>query len=143
MELEPSSGFQPALDRRPPVPVPPPVKLVTVDDATLPASAGMEEGLDAFYVTLLQFERDPKAGGLVYRAENFRLRFEIFDGPIARDHLRPLGIEVPSLGATEAQLIDLQYPCTRMRSLTPGLDKLALLDPAGNWIDLVEAPRIL
>jgi hypothetical protein len=132
MELEPAPDFEfrPAADRRPVIPEPPPVRLVTVDDATLPASTGSEAALDAFYMKLLRFERDAKADGIVYRAENFRLRFELVEGPIARDHLRALGIEVPSLNATETELLVL------------GHDKLALLDPAGNWLELVEATRI-
>lgn len=45
-------------DRRPILPVPPPVRLIAVDDVILFASAGDEAALDRFYVGLLHFERE-------------------------------------------------------------------------------------
>ena len=57
MELEPlSTPFVPAADHRPRIPEPPPVRLLTVDDAHLPAPAGIEVDLDGFYVQLFGFE---------------------------------------------------------------------------------------
>src|SRR5688500_12469174 len=44
-------------DRRPAMPEPPPVRLISVDDVVLLAPPGVEPLLDAFYVGLLQFER--------------------------------------------------------------------------------------
>jgi hypothetical protein len=53
-----ADGFRPTADRRPIIPEPPPVRLVTVDDAVLIAAPGQERALDAFYVGVLRFERE-------------------------------------------------------------------------------------
>src|SRR3954453_16315082 len=98
MELEqPSFVFKPRIDRRPLIPEPLPVKLVKIDDAHLPAAAGREVELDAFYVGMLRFERLDVPETLAYRAENFDLLFDVLEPPLERDTLRPLGIEVLSL----------------------------------------------
>src|SRR6266480_3944167 len=111
MELEPSAHVVlPAADCRPLIPEPLPVRLLTVDDATLHAAAGLEVPLDEFYVGLLKFERDDEPG-LAYRADNFRLCFVITDRK-------------------------LDY--TRQRGVTPGEERLVLQDPAGNWVEVVE-----
>src|SRR5262245_53357885 len=102
MELEPSQNVSlPGQDRRPLMPQPLPVRLVTVDDAELVSPAGLEKQLDDFYVTMLKFEREPldTAPGankppapdhtIVYRADNFRLRFHIFERTPPRDSVRP------------------------------------------------------
>ena len=71
--------------------------LETIEDARVVASAGLEKELDAFYVGILEFERDVKAEGIVYKAENFRLIVEVVEGPVVRDDLRMLGVVVKSL----------------------------------------------
>lgn len=142
MELEPSTNFQPDIDRRQRVPEPLPVKLVAVEDVTLPAMAGLEKEMDHFYAGLWGFEREQKESGLVYRAENFRLRFEAVEGLISRDTYRPAGIEVHSLAEAEKKLIDAELEYTRQRGLTPGTISLLLLDPAGNWVELMEAKPV-
>lgn len=202
IELEPADGkSSPAApDRRARVPEPLPVRLVAVADVRLPATAGLERQLDAFYVDLLGFAReggpprprrpaepplgmspeprrltpmppvalglknqDPSRGeaarptlgppaapptatatdeaggaGPVYEAENFRLRFDVVEGLIVRETLRPLGIEVPSLADAEAKLVEAEVEHTRQRGLAPGQETIVLLDPAGNWVELVE-----
>lgn len=167
MELEPAPAteFEPLADRRPRMAEPLPVRLVSVDDVRLSAPAGAERELDAFYVVLLGFEREdvdlkenqrprphvePLAGGsrqgatapplvLVYRAENFRLRFQTVEPPVARESLRAQGIEVPSLAEAEARLIEAEIEYTWERGLVPGRESLLLQDPAGNWVELVES----
>src|SRR4029453_2652660 len=68
LELEPATGLAPRPDRHPrmdqPLPLnlfgggePLPVNLVAVEDVRMPAPAGVEVQLDAFYVALLRFER--------------------------------------------------------------------------------------
>ena len=52
--------------------------------------------------------------------------------------MRPLGVEVISLGETEKKLIALEMEYVRQRGTTPGLDSLLVLDPAGNWVEIVE-----
>ena len=79
MELEPGINFRPVHDRRPLIPEPPPVKLVTVEDARLPASAGLERELNAFYIDLLKFERDERTEGVDLPGGEFSPLFR-FDG---------------------------------------------------------------
>ena len=128
-------------DRGPRIPEPLPVRLVAVDDVRLPAPAGVEDKLDAFYVDLLEFQR--VAGELAYQSDNFMLRFEVArDRPIPHESLRPQGIEVMSLAQTEKRLLDQEIEYSRQRSLTPGQQSLLLLDPAGNWI-VIEEMRLI
>lgn len=123
-------------DRRPRMPEPLPVRLAAIEDALLIAAAGSEPRLDAFYVGLLGFERDPYEATLIYRAENFRILFDLIEPPILRDGMRPLGIEVLSLREAEHKLIDAEVEYTRQKALNPGQESLLLQDPAGNWIEL-------
>ena len=140
MELEPSTGnFQPIVDRRPLVPEPLPVRLVAIQDVDLPAASGLERALQAFYVDLLGFARDPAdVDSLVLRAENLRLRFSVLEPPITRDNLRTLGIEVAAIAESEAKLLEANIPYVRQRGLMPGQDTLSLQDPAGNWLAITE-----
>jgi hypothetical protein len=139
-ELEPSSGFEAIEDRRRRMEEPLPVRLVAVDDVRLRAMGGIEKELDEFYVGLWEFEREAAgAGWVVYRAENFRLKFEIVaEFPVERDSLRPQGIEVMSLAEAEHKLVEAEIEYVRQRGLTPGQESLLVLDPAGNWIELIE-----
>jgi hypothetical protein len=123
-------------DHRRRMPEPLPVRLVTVEDARLTAAAGLEPQLDAFYVGLLGFEREPEEQGLAYRAENFRLVFEVVEPPLQQAAMRPLGIEIPSLLAAEHKLVEMKIEYLRQKSITPGQDSLLVCDPAGNWIEL-------
>lgn len=125
-------------DRRPRMPEPPPVRLVTVEDARLVAGAGLEVELDAFYEKLLGFERETPLDTICYRAENFRLRFDVIEPPLRRDDLRALGIEVPALVTIEHDLADAQIPYTRLKGLHPGQESLLVQDPAGNWVELMD-----
>jgi hypothetical protein len=141
--LEATEVFKPASDRRPRMPEPLPVKMVTVEDAWLIMAAGLEVQLDDFYVGLLGFERvDPMDHAIVYRAENFALHFEVLEPLIRRETLRALGIEVLSLAQTEDLLIAREIPYTRQKGLIPGQESLMLLDPAGNWLQLTESRAI-
>jgi hypothetical protein len=143
-ELEPSANVTlPRPDKRPLIPQPLPVKLVAIEDVHLPAPAGLETELDAFYVRMWEFERDENEAGLVYRADNFRLRFDVLEPPIARDELRPVQIEVRSLREAEHKLIEAELEYERQKGLTAGSDVLLVLDPAGNWVALVEAKAIM
>jgi catechol 2,3-dioxygenase-like lactoylglutathione lyase family enzyme len=143
MELDSvETSFVPQADRRARIPEPPPVRLVTVDDAHLSAPAGAEVQLNDFYVNVLQFERQADCEFPVYRAENFRLVFDVLEPPISRDDFRPIRIEVPSLQTTEQKLIDAGANYTRQRGLMPGDESLVLLDPAGNWVEITEGRTI-
>ena len=141
MELEPSNpaveirSFE---DRRMKIPEPLPVRLVAVNDVSLPAPAGAETKLDAFYVGLLKFERTGDPYALSYRADNYELHFDPRERPVEHDSLRPTQIQIPSLGEMERVLTEAQIPYTRQRGITPGAERLVLLDPAGNWIELSE-----
>jgi hypothetical protein len=140
--VEPTGPFKPRIDRRPRMDEPLPVKLVTVDDATLLTGAGLERALDAFYVDLLGFVRTGSPHDLVYRADNFNLHFRVEEPPVRRDTLRALGVEVQSLAATEQKLIDAEIEYAWQKGLQPGHQSISLLDPAGNWLELTEARAI-
>jgi hypothetical protein len=143
MELEPASRvFRPTIDRRPRVPEPLPVRLVTVADARLPSPAGLERQLDGFYVDVLGFERRDDGEQISYRAENFFLHFDVVEPPVRREDLRPLGVEVMSLAEMEARLAEAEVECVRQRGLLPGEEALVLLDPAGNRLEIVERRAI-
>lgn len=143
MELAETAGdFQPRIDRRPRMEEPLPVKLVTVDDALLITGPGLERVLDAFYVDLLGFARGGSPHEVVYRAENFDLRFRVEEPPVRRETLRPLGVEVRSLAETQQKLIEQEIEHTWQRGLMPGQQSIALLDPAGNWLQLTESRAV-
>jgi hypothetical protein len=131
-----SGAIGAAADHRPYMPEPLPVRLVAVADVRLPTPLGVEQQLDAFYVGLLQFQH--RADALAYQAENFALHFDLTDGPIVHESLRPLGVEVLSLAETEKKLIDAELEYTRQRGLTSGTETLLLIDPAGNWVEIGE-----
>ena len=126
----------------PPVPEPLPVRVIAVADVRLPAPAGAERQMDAFSVGLLGFERAEPPHQLIYRSENFLLSFDVIDRPVPHESLRPLGIEIPSLGEAEKKLIEAEIEYTRQRGLTPGSQTLLVLDPAGNWVELMERGEV-
>jgi len=143
LPLEQTKGeFEPSPDARPAMPEPPPVRLVAVADVALLAAAGMEKQLDDFYAGMLEFVRDEQLP-LAYWAENFRVVFEVSEGSATRESYRLLQVEVKSLREAEQRLIDRELEYVRQRGLVPGSESLVLLDPAGNWVELVEARRIL
>jgi hypothetical protein len=137
LELEVATHeLKPVVDKRMRIPEPLPVRLVAVDHVRLPAPAGVEVKLDAFYAGLLEFERIE--GELAYRADNFILRFDVSEAPVPHESLRPQQIEVLSLADLEKKLIDLEIEYSRQRGLMPGDQTLLLLDPAGNWVEILE-----
>jgi len=143
MQLETvETSFVLSPDPRPRIPEPPPVRLVAIDDVHLPAPAGAEIELDNFYVTLLCFERQADLEFPIYRAENFKLIFDVLEPPIARETMRPVRIEVPSLRTTEQKLVDARMEFSWQRGLLPGQEALVLLDPAGNWVEISEGRQI-
>jgi len=137
MELDhPDTIFRREVDQRLRIPEPPPVRLVTIDDAHLPAAAGSECELDSFYVDILRFEREPDFDFPIYRSENFRVVFDVLEPPIERETFRPLGIEVPSLDEIEQKLLVAEIKYVRQRGLMPGQASILLRDPAGNWVQI-------
>lgn len=143
MELAPSTNFTPTKDDRPVMPPPLPVMLLTIEDARLAAAAGLERELDAFYVGLLQFERETKEAGIVYKAENFRLWIEVQEGPVLRDDMRMLGVVVKSLPDLMRKFREAEIEFSRERGLTAGDERLVLLDPAGNWLRIMQSKLIV
>lgn len=144
IELEPSGipDFRVDADRRPRLEDPLQVKLVAVNDVWLTMPAGLETRMDAFYVRLLGFQRDPEEG-VVYRTDNFRLRMQVVERPDTREHYRHLGVEVLNLAELEHRLIDAEVEYTKMKGLLPGSESLVLQDPAGNWLEVVEAVPLM
>lgn len=142
IEVESTAGFRPRTDVRPHLPEPLPVRLVAVEDVRLQTSAGLERPLDAFYVSVVGFERDPDDSILQYNADNFSLNFDVVEGEVRRDDLRAIGVEVPSLLAVEHKLMRAEIDYTRQKGVDPGREALVLQDPAGNWIELMELKRV-
>ena len=142
--VPPTTGYrQPPPDRRKHIPEPPPVRLMAIEDVQVVAADHFERELDEFYVAMLQFERDRNAhGSLVYRAENFRLMLQIQSSPIERLDMRPIGVEVLSLVAAEAKIIERELEYQRIKGLTAGSDQLMLQDPAGNWVSITERRNV-
>jgi hypothetical protein len=141
VELEEASiDFKPPADGRPKMPEPLPVKLVAVEDCRAVAPAGIEVELDRFYVGLFGFERIESE--LAYRAENFRLIFEVIERPQDRDSMRAIGVVIPSLAEVERKLIDEEIDYVWQRGLNPGTKSILLRDPAGNWVELTESREI-
>src|SRR2546421_3041886 len=124
------AGLSPVADQRPRMPEPLPVRLMVVEDVHFQTIAGLERELDQFYVAILRFERD-REEELAYQADKARIVFKVIEVPAPRISLRPLGIEVPSLVETETKLAEAEIEYCRQRGLTPGLDVLLLMDPAG------------
>jgi hypothetical protein len=137
IELEQSSGLVPVADQRPRMDAPPPVALVAVEDVRRCTLPGLGDALERFYCGLWLLQRE---ADLVYRAENFRLRFEVVadQKPIERDSVRPMGVVVPSLRDAELKLAMAEIGYDRQRGLVPGQYSLLVQDPAGNWVELFE-----
>jgi len=139
MELEQTDkAFEVSQDRRPRIPEPPPVSLVAVADVWLPSVCGLERELDDFYIGLLRFERDVQVEEICYRAENFRLRFELCECRPQREVVRPLGIAIEGFADITPKLDEEEIEYTLQRGLTPGGNSLLLRDPAGNWVELFD-----
>ncbi len=130
----------PEADHRPTIPVPPPVWLVAVEDVKLPTIAGIEAKLAEFYAGLLKLEPDDS---LTFRAERFRVRFEVVSKPIERIDFRALMIEVPSLVDLEKFLIDAELEYERVSGLQPGDRCILVRDPAGNLVQVNERRELL
>ena len=143
IELGEPTGTPIVPDTLPRLDDPPPVRLVCVEDVRLTTPPGREADLDGFYVGLWQFRREAVAG-IVYRAENARLRFAVVidEPPVERDGVRPQGIVVPSLRDAERLLADAEVPFERQRGLMLGLYTILVKDPAGNWLELVESRKV-
>lgn len=132
------TGDLPMADRRPRMPEPLPVRLVVIDDVHLTTPAGNEELLDEFFVDLLGFERDADDSKIIYRADNARILYDVLEVPACRVNYRPIQIEVPSLVEMELKFVEAEIEFTRQKGLSPGQDSLLLLDPAGNWMEILE-----
>ena len=138
--VPPATGYrQPPPDRRKHIPEPPPVRLMAIEDLLAHVPEDLQRELDEFYLTMLQFERDPNAHGcIIYRAENFRLMLQIQSSSIERLDMRAIGVEVLSLVDAEAKIIERELEYQRIKGLTAGSDQLMLQDPAGNWVSISE-----
>ena len=139
MELEESRfTFKPDPDRRATVPEPLPVRLIAVSNVSANAVAGFEPQMDDFYVGVLLFQRSSDRSALVYHADNADLHFNVLEPPLVRDDLRPIVVEIPSLAAVEAALIDREVEFTWQKSIQPGSESILVQDPSGNWIEIAQ-----
>ncbi|HWB52707.1 MAG TPA: hypothetical protein VG722_00875, partial [Tepidisphaeraceae bacterium] len=139
IEVEESAGVKvDSSDRRLRMEEPPPVGIIAVADVVLPATRGLEKALDEFYRGILEFVREGDGENLVYRADNFGLRFQWYEGLVDRQSLRPIGIEVESLGALQRKLFDREIEFQFDRGLVPGSHSILVSDPAGNGLQIYE-----
>jgi hypothetical protein len=138
MELEPARGhFKPDKDDRPHMPQPPVVRLQVIEDMHLQTPAGLERDLDAFYVGLLRFERDvDDLERIAYRAERFRVVFEVVERMPEREDYRPVVCDLPDfaelLKGVEVRQIQFEW----QQSIAPGMDRVLMRDPAGNFVSV-------
>ena len=144
MELEePTGTFKPVRDPRPPAYEPPPVRLLAISDVHLAAVAGLERDLDAFYVGLLKFDRDTDdADHIAYRAERWRLVFDVVERPPAREDYRPVMVEIPHFTDFLNALAEQQIEFERQKGVAPGVETAFLQDPAGFWVSVGPIRRI-
>lgn len=137
----------PSTDKRPRMPDPIPVELLAVKDVQTRGLAGQEQDLDAFYVELFQFVKQPteeRGAGqarLMYEADNFFLIIDLYERLEDRNDYRPITLVVQTLGDIELQLIAREIEYVRQRGLLPGEERLVLKDPAGNWVEVTSGGR--
>ena len=138
MELEePTTTFRPLQDKRRTVPEPPPVRLLAIDDVRQTAVAGLEKSLDDFYVTLLKFERDASDRSCVaYKAERFRICFDVIERPLPREDYRPTQIEIPHFVDFIHELKKREVEFEWQKGIGPGSEVALLQDPAGHWVSV-------
>jgi hypothetical protein len=135
IELEPSTGTPLRADLRPPMPEPPPVRVIAVNDVHLPAAIRLEAELDAFYVGILNFATAREAGAaLSFAAENVDLVFDLAEPPVDRDNLAPTMLEVPSLRKLRELFLENEIGYETMHGLMPGTEHIIVRDPAGNLL---------
>lgn len=80
---------------------------------------------------------------LVYRAENFLLRFTVAGpGEFHPEHIRVVAFEVPSLPEVSRRMLDRQISYERFRGLLPGLEYLQVQDPSGHVLQIQEGFRL-
>ena len=122
---------------------PPPVRLLAVADIRVCAVDSVEALLDEFYLGLLCLEREiGEPAQIVYKAENFRLCFEVVESWRPPEDFRPIDIDVPLLSLVRQQLIDRKIEFQWQKGLPPGRETLLLQDPAGNWVQIGQFKRI-
>lgn len=135
IELEPSSGAIVRPDLRAPMPEPPPVRILAVNDVHLPAAVGREAELVAFYVGVLNFTaKRVDDGPLTFVAENVDLVFDLALPPVNYENLAPTMLEVPSLRNLREMLFDREITHETMHGLMPGTEHVVVRDPGGNLL---------
>lgn len=144
MELEdPTDKFEPPKDTRPPLHEPPPVRLLAISDVRLAAPAGLEKRLDDFYVGLLKFERDvDDVDHVAYRAERWRLVFDVVEVPPSRDDYRPVMVQIPHYRDFIDALHERQIEFEWQKGVAPGVETAFVQDPAGFWVSVEPIRRV-
>jgi hypothetical protein len=143
MTLEqPNFPFVPVSDARKRLEEPLPVTLEAVADMHVPTPRVPREEFDRLYLTILEFAPLPDPHYLVYRAENFNLRFDLPRRELLHSDYRYVKIVVQSLAATEAKLVEAEIEYQRQKGITPGQESLLLTDADGNWLEIREHREI-
>ncbi len=158
LEVESSSiDFNPIRDPRKHMPDLPPVLVEAVEDVELYAVAGLEKELDGFYIDLLKFERVTASFNqytqkraaeynnpcIIYRGENALVFFEVIEVPPLREDFRPLQLQIWHFNDFIEAIEKLELEYERQRGITPGLERILLQDPAGNWVSITHRRAIL
>ncbi|MGN6627991.1 MAG: hypothetical protein ACTHLN_15335 [Tepidisphaeraceae bacterium] len=145
MELEePTGTFRPLQDKRMPVPELPPVRLLAIDDIRLDTLAARESDLHAFYVGLLKFERDTKDPTCIaFKAERFRVCFDIVELPPTRDDYRAVQVEIPHFADFIEALHERQIDFEWQKGVSPGIELAFLQDPAGYWVSVGPIRKVM
>jgi hypothetical protein len=150
LEPPPETAVEPVHDLRPVIPVPPPVRVIAVEDVTLLAPAHHAAAIDHLMTVILPLVKEMPlkqahvdAGAIgVYLAENVRVVY------LARDEPPPsprhiLQLELGDLRELRQRLQDAEIEYELSKRLMPGDVRVAFLDAAGNPIEVLENRAIL
>lgn len=117
-----------------------PPKLLAISDVHLPGPANARDALIEFYVGDLGFERVEATAGIVLRGwprSGPRLVLDLSEEVPPRPMRRQALIEVRSLTAIAEVLTERRVPCEWSSGWFFFDRRLELLDPGGNWVELV------
>lgn len=150
LEPPPETVIEPVHDLRPVMPVPPPVRVIAVEDVTVLAPAEHAAAIDRLMTEILPLVKEVPmkqayvdAGAIgVYLAENVRVVY------LARDEPPPsprhiLQMELADLRGLRQRLQDAEIEYELSKRLMPGDVRVAFLDAAGNPIEVLENRAVL
>lgn len=122
-----------------------PPRLLAIDDVYLTGPVSSRDALVEFYLTLMGFERgegDDRADRLLFRGvprSGPRLIVDLLDEPADKPLRRQALVQVDELGRYAEALAErrVEYGWTRGWFFFDR--RIGVLDPAGNWLELVSS----